>query len=700
MRRLWIVLLAAIALFRSYPLSCQSNAADSGVAPRRAVSIQADGGLPLGSDADVFGFGFGGSLRGSLALGGSGRLAIEPSFAFMSSPLGEDVGKSISSLSLGAGLEARLLNLGPVGASAFAAVGGFAAHLSDSGWGFNPAFEAGLRIGLSSRLSPTLSVSYRNRLGLESEFGMGLGLSYALGASSASVRPSAAPAKASPLEMVSLELDSVFPVFYKHYDDHPVGRLVLRNAGKKSVSGVEVRLFAKQFMDNPKAAKGPSSIEPGAEASYELYGLFTDAILGVSEGTKVSANVDVAFSGAAGSSSLPLTATMTVYDRNASTWDDDRRVAAFVTAKDPLVLKFAKNGVPAQGEAARFRLPDALGAAAVAFESLKLYGMRYVVDPASSYSALSSKEGAVDFIQFPRQTLDFKAGDCDDLSILYCALLEAVGASTAFITVPGHIYVAVDLGMAPDKAKTKFSRPDDLISYEGSAWLPVEVTALGGDFLAAWELGAREWREASSTAQGAALYPLREAWKTYAPVGLSSEKAEAAPPSADTLRTSCAALFKRLADRESQASANRVLAEIKKSGETAGLLNKLGVVYASYGLDDKAESQFKAALSKQEYGPAAFNLGNLAYLTGDRAKAVDYYRRAYKKNPQNLQNLLALARVSYELEDRDSVANYYKKLKAADPAVASRYAYLVGGEGQADSVKASDAGAKEIVWSE
>ena len=33
-----------------------------------------------------------------------------------------------------------------------------------------------------------------------------------------------------------------------------------------------------------------------------------------------------------------------------------------------------------------------------------------------------------------KQTLEYRAGDCDDLSILYSALLESVGVETAFIT--------------------------------------------------------------------------------------------------------------------------------------------------------------------------------------------------------------------------------------------------------------------------
>ncbi|MCK4542225.1 MAG: transglutaminase domain-containing protein [Spirochaetales bacterium] len=73
---------------------------------------------------------------------------------------------------------------------------------------------------------------------------------------------------------------------------------------------------------------------------------------------------------------------------------------------------------------------------------LGLYGLNYVVDPRTPYTELSQQREWIDFIQFPRQTLEYRAGDCDDLSILYCALLESVGIETAFITVPGHILMA------------------------------------------------------------------------------------------------------------------------------------------------------------------------------------------------------------------------------------------------------------------
>jgi hypothetical protein len=58
-----------------------------------------------------------------------------------------------------------------------------------------------------------------------------------------------------------------------------------------------------------------------------------------------------------------------------------------------------------------------------------------VVDPVTPYKKFSQNL-SVDFLQFPNQTLEYKARDCDDLSMLYNALLESVGIKTAFITIP------------------------------------------------------------------------------------------------------------------------------------------------------------------------------------------------------------------------------------------------------------------------
>jgi len=81
-----------------------------------------------------------------------------------------------------------------------------------------------------------------------------------------------------------------------------------------------------------------------------------------------------------------------------------------------------------------------------------------VVDPKTPYVEYVKNKHVIDFLQFQRQTLEYKAGDCDDLSILYAALLESVSVDTAFITVPDHIYIAFALDVKPNDLKKNYSR--------------------------------------------------------------------------------------------------------------------------------------------------------------------------------------------------------------------------------------------------
>ncbi|MDC7234691.1 MAG: hypothetical protein PQJ58_15775 [Spirochaetales bacterium] len=48
------------------------------------------------------------------------------------------------------------------------------------------------------------------------------------------------------------------------------------------------------------------------------------------------------------------------------------------------------------------------------FEAVKSYSMKYEVDPATPFAALSTQTDTVDFIQFPRQTLVYTTGVIND----------------------------------------------------------------------------------------------------------------------------------------------------------------------------------------------------------------------------------------------------------------------------------------------
>jgi len=308
-------------------------------------------------------------------------------------------------------------------------------------------------------------------------------------------------------------------------------------------------------------------------------------------------------------------------------------------------------------------------------EALRLYGLSYVVDPTSPYASSSQDLARVDFLQFPQQTLEYKSGDCDDLSILYCALLESVGVPTAFITVPGHIYMAIGLSMQPDAARTAFVRPDDLIYQGEETWLPIEVTLRDQDFLAAWEQGAKQWRE-NQGRQQAGFLANRDSWQVYEPTGFSGSALSLALPAEAQLREVVVAEAIRFVDREISAQVARLQAEVRRQQSSARSVNQLGVLYARYGLYDRAQEEFRKVVDKEEYVPALLNLGSILKLAGDAKGALDCYERAYRKEPDRPTVLLAMARLNHELENYGLVREVYGKLKERDPQLAQQYAYL------------------------
>ena len=77
--------------------------------------------------------------------------------------------------------------------------------------------------------------------------------------------------------------------------------------------------------------------------------------------------------------------------------------------------------------------------------------------------------------------------------------------------------------------------------------------------------------------------------------------------------------------------------------------NELGVLYARYGQYDRAQKEFAKLLAKEEYVPALVNMGNILYLSDQKDKALEYYNRAYAKDPENPRVLLAVAKTNRDL---------------------------------------------------
>jgi TolA-binding protein len=666
-----------------------------------SFSVAPEFTLPLGSDAEVFGLGGGAALAATLRIPSLPLLYTGANFgySFLSSKA-PDTSLSVVDLGARVGLNlqlSRALTLRAVGEGGY-----FYAAMNGGGSepGYNPYFAAGAELGyaLSPNLSLSLGASYRGRLALSNELVAGLGLSYRIGSET---RAWKAPEGFVPLEapgrglgFVGVKLDSVFPIFYKHYDDHEIGSIVVRNFEAAGARDVKVLVEVKRYMDEPKQAAFASELKSGTTAEAKLLGLFNDRILEVVEATKLPVSVKLQYTQFGKSVEEEYVGTLDVLDRNAITWDDDRKAAAFASSKDPSALAFAKSVAVSVKDLQNAGVSQNLQAAMAVHEALRVQGLAYVKDPSSALETNDKK--VVDFILFPQQTLAYNSGKCGDLTVLYCSLLEAIGVPTALITVPGHILMAVDLEMSPDQAARTFARPGDLIMKDGTAWLPIETTLRKEGFAAAWQEGARQWRDASAKDK-AAFYPVREAWKEYQPVAIPGIAAVTSQKSPKAAAAAFKAELSSFVEAETGPRVAVILAEMKKSGQSAALYNKLGVLYARYGMLDKAQEQFAAALKGKDPGSAVFNMGNILFVQGKYADALGYYNRALAASPNDPNALLSVARANAALGKYAAALDSYNKLKAADSKLADKYAYLGGGDA---GVRAAEASAErsDLSW--
>jgi hypothetical protein len=315
----------------------------------------------------------------------------------------------------------------------------------------------------------------------------------------------------------------VFPVSWAWYKDNPAAAVRITNKEPNAITGVNLSLFMDRYMGQPELFAAIPRLAPGETAELPVRALFNETLLSLTENVIANGRIIISYRSLGARKETDFPVQMPIYHRNALSWDDDRRAASFVSPRDPAARLFARyaasvaDALPAKG------LPRNVQYAAALFEALAVYGMNYVIDPASSFVEMSEDSSALDSLNYPYQTLYYRGGDCDDLSILYCAMLEALGVDTAFITIPGHIYAAFDTGT---KGEWRVEG-EGFIEWGGRLWMPVELTVPGEGFYTAWRIGAREWgRFAPQTAtefshgerEGRRLYPMGESWRVYPPV--------------------------------------------------------------------------------------------------------------------------------------------------------------------------------------
>jgi tetratricopeptide (TPR) repeat protein len=535
------------------------------------------------------------------------------------------------SLSAGLGYEKRISAEFEAGGEALIGLeySAFPRRVVDSSGDWYPVGEAGLIVDLRGKasLNPSYNLSidilpsfrYARSLGALHDFdglyfGLGFGVHYRFGDD-----PAQSTVRA--IRFSDTGTPAVFASMQKIYAETPFATISIENSERYDLRDIEVSFFQAGYMDGPTLCAEIDLLESGSSAEIPIRALFNERVFQTVDSVPLNGELRVSYEYRGRVVEQTRSIGYELFDRNTLVWNDDRKVAAFITPRDSAVRNYASYAADRSRESNTDYLPDNLEKAIQLYYALAALNIGYQADPVSPFAQVQGSEVFLDSVSLPRETLVRGTGDCDDLTVLYNTMLESVSVPTGFVTIPGHIYSAVDTGMSAREYGRIHPDRDMVLVHNETAWVLVEITLLGKQgFLDAWQTGINQWNATDPLAR--TLHVTGESQETYAPVGL--QESDLGLQYADAADISEA--FRRDRDRLGALILGELRSRVQQRDSARGW-NLYGATAAMLGDFTESEAALKRSLELEPSGIATLiNLG-LLYREKNRLDLAEQYLR-------------------------------------------------------------------------
>ena len=476
-----------------------------------------------------------------------------------------------------------------------------------------------------------------------------------------------APLARPPLEIVKVEIGEIFASAYKYYESHSIGKVVISNNTGTVFPQAKLSFSIKDYMDFPTEIQ-LQELASNQEIELLLKPVFSNKILEVTENTPIQSEIALTYFVAGEVKTVTRSFPITLYERHAMVWDQKAKLGAYVTSKDTPVADFSRAVIQQYVETSS-NLHSSLLYARAIYGALGVAGLSYIIDPSSPFQEFSEKVTSVDYLQYPRDTLSRKSGDCDDLSILFAACMENVGINTAFIDVPGHVFIMFNTGIAESDRLT-LGFPDELlVRYQGTAWIPVEMTMVGSSFTRAWQKAAEEYRD--WTAKGKVdIIVTSQAWELFKPVTLPASDVKAAKVRRQDIEEKFKDELNALGQQRLNTLSAGYIEELKKNPQDMTALMQLGIIYGENGYYAEALEQFQKMLAQDKENAVALNnIGNINLLQERLEDAKTAYEAALRAETEDRGIMVNLSRVLFRMGKKEAAKKLFQDAAAADPRV-------------------------------
>ena len=283
------------------------------------------------------------------------------------------------------------------------------------------------------------------------------------------------------------------------------------------------------------------------------------------------------------------------------------------------------------------------------------------------------KTDTVDYVQYPRETLEQKSGDCVDLVTFYSSALESMGIPTLLLEVPDHILMMFSTGVNADP--DGYTMDDMYVIHDGKLWIPVEVTVVGKPFIKAWELGAAEyykWKD-----KGLVIQDVHNSWSTFKPATLPSSTHKAPTATAADIEKKFPGDFMSVLKISSRPKTRPYLLAIEKNPADMEAHLQMGIILSKVGDRAEAVKYFDIILATDPKNAAALNnLGNVHMLNENYAAAQKAYQAASLSSPEDPYVWINLAKSYKATKDNKNAKTAFVKAQRLDPSMKIKYKAL------------------------
>ena len=142
------------------------------------------------------------------------------------------------------------------------------------------------------------------------------------------------------IQFIEPEIQDMFAAMQSYYIRHPVGAVTLKNTEKQALTNLRVSFFQPEYMNIETVVMEIDRLDAGEEVRVPITASFNESIFGFEGVRPLTGELKVQYTRRTRNSSQSIPLNYDLYDKNSLKWDDDRKVAAFITSGDSALANY------------------------------------------------------------------------------------------------------------------------------------------------------------------------------------------------------------------------------------------------------------------------------------------------------------------------------------------------------------------------